>query len=145
MRIPRRGPQVLLLGLVVAPLLGGCSGDEGIETQEHGGTTALVERRTDGGMDAGIGGELVRGQGGCLAMQSAGIQQVIIWPEGSRLHSDGQSIDVGDVTIRVGDTFSGGGGDISDPMGSGYEIPSPCRNEEDAVAIASVTVTSPAS
>lgn len=145
MRTPRRGTRVLLPGLVVASLLGGCSGDEGIETQEHGGTTALVERRTDGGMDAAIGGELVRGQGGCLAMQSAETQNVIIWPEESQLHSDGQSIDVGDVTIRIGDTFSGGGGFIGDPAGSGYEIPTSCRNEGEVVVIASVTVTSPAS
>ncbi|WP_129668499.1 hypothetical protein [Phytoactinopolyspora endophytica] len=124
--------------------LAGCSG--GTEPQDpaerpeivtKAGVTALVDTRTDSGMDAEVVGELVVGPGDCLALDDGLVVRPVIWPEGSTLADDGQAIEIGrdGPTVRIGEYVEGGGGEI-DPGDATYtEIPESCLPEE-GVAVA---------
>jgi hypothetical protein len=107
-------PRTVVLGVALI-VLAGCGGD-GLKAVTHSGVTALIEGRTEGGMTAEVVGKLVVGQGGCLALATPDTAKPlpIVWPAGSKLAADGQSIEAG-RSFRVGEQIRAGGGELSPP------------------------------
>ena len=115
--------------LVVAVLsLVGCGSDTDTGTQKstESGATVLIGPDTNGGMDAITRGttELV---GSCLGARQESVVYVVVWPHGTRVADDSASITVGDHRIDLGDTFMGGGGNMSPPyLDTLPDIPADC-------------------
>lgn len=134
-----------LVGALVA--LAGCGGGgDVLDVQLHEGTTALVSTSAEGGSDAEVRGIIQVGAGGCLGLLSEGTTHPIplIWPEGSKLTEAGDAVDVpGLGVVRVGQTVSGGGGEVTNPSGDRYAaIPAACLDQDTLIEVATIkTVT----
>ena len=130
----------------VVTLLCACGGSAAVQVQQHGDTTALVSGDDGEGSDAEVRGRVQVGAGGCLglASDSASEAVAVIWPQGSELADDGQSIEIPDVgQVRVGQYVSGSGGEISNPSGDRFAaVPPECLDQElllDATRITAVS------
>lgn len=134
------GHTVLAVTLLT---LTGCGGSDTVGVQVHAGTTALIASSSDSAMDAEVRGVIQVGADGCLGVVSEGTTQPVplIWPEGSTLTEAGDAVDVpGLGTVRVGQTISGGGGEVTNPTGSRYaDIPDGCLDQ--ATLIEATTIT----
>jgi hypothetical protein len=85
---------------------------------------------------AEVHGRLVA-DSGCLWLENAGRRQLPLWPAGSRVERDGESLvvvnDDGTHAV-VGNDVSGGGGVYGDQMlveTIGEQVPAPCRGDDD--------------
>lgn len=133
--------------------LSGCGSTDTIDVQSLDGTTALVSTGSQGGSDAEVRGVIQVGAGGCLGLLSEGAAQPsegaaqpipLIWPEGSKLTEAGDAVEVPDLgRVRIGQTISGGGGEVTNPSGSRYaDIPDGCLDQStliEATTIKSAT------
>lgn len=133
-----------LAGALVA--LSGCGGADTLDVQLRDGTTALVSTSTQAGSDAEVRGVIQVGAGGCLGLLSEETTHPIplIWPEGSKLTEAGDAVDVpGLGTVRVGQTISGGGGEVTNPSGNRYaDIPDGCLDQDTLIEATTIkTVT----
>lgn len=100
--------MLVVLGLLT---LAGCG--VGVQTQRAGGSVMMAIASKPGGVQLAIfEGTLMRTDQGCLAGQISNGQTLVLqFPYGSTLAQDGQSVAVPGVgTVRLGDSFSAGGG-----------------------------------
>ena len=72
----------------------------------------MISTRSEGWMDAEVVGTLIVGPGGCFALDYENTITPVVWPKGSTLADDGQSIEISrsGPTVRTGDVIEGGGG-----------------------------------
>lgn len=117
--------------LVAVLAMVGCGSDAGTQKSTATGSTVLIGPDTNGGMDAITGGttKLV---GSCLGARRDSSLFVVVWPDGTTVADDSAVITVGDHTIDLGDTFTGGGGYMSPPYFDELpEVPADCLEAAD--------------
>ncbi|NYT93681.1 hypothetical protein [Salinispora sp. H7-4] len=130
-----------LVGLVLPmAFLSGCGEDAPGRTVKGNGVITFVAPEADGVRDALIIGELVVSKGQCLAVRTAENQTlVVVWPAGSELKTGGGTTGVevpGAGTVKVGSTFTAGGGYVTPPLGDDMpSIPETCASGTDQVAV----------
>ncbi|WP_428965455.1 hypothetical protein [Micromonospora fluostatini] len=111
---------------------------------ERDGVRTLVAPPREIVLLAGIVGELVVNDGGCLAVRGVhskpGRVRLLVWPHGTDLLADGE---VGVLTpekkeIRAGDTFTATGGWQEVPLWGGPEVPAECLGGQAGVSLIDV-------
>jgi hypothetical protein len=139
--VPVHPRSRVLTSALVLPVvfLSGCGESAPGRTVAADGVITFVAPKTDGGRDAEIAGELVVGEGQCLAVRLADNRtMVVVWPAGSELKTgDGAGVEVPDAgTVQVGSTFTASGGYVIPPLGAGMPaIPETCASGTDEVAV----------
>jgi hypothetical protein len=90
-------------------------------------------------MDAQVVGTLIVGPGGCFALDYESTITPVVWPKGSTLADDGQSVEISrsGPTVRIGDDIEGGGGEFTSPHESTTyrDVPDECLTDYDAVVV----------
>lgn len=136
---------VLVVGALVAALLPDdptripSTGGPGIETRDD--MILLVGGTADGWEDAMVYGQLIVGEGGCLALRSEafGTNHPVVWPSGTRFAApDRRSIDVpGTGVIDLGAIVIASGGYLTLPSDDPRlpSVPADCLASGSQVAV----------
>lgn len=94
------------------------------------GLLVVATGSTSGGMDALISGELVRGEGGCLSVETPDGVVLLVFPRGTELVDDDGPPGVavpGQGTYRLGDDVELGGGEVQPNAGAKQRfVPTGC-------------------
>lgn len=112
--------------LLASVLLTGCGDDS--RAVEANGVTVLVAGDVDGASTQRLAGTL-RVIDGCLGLQLAQNQWIAVFPAGTEVADDGQSVTLSDGSeLRVGDEIEASGDtyDHDDPVGGAPEVPEQC-------------------
>lgn len=132
----------LMLALAACTLvaLAGCSAEQSSDTsfravvQRAGGSTLMAAaNKPSAAADALSGGTLVHSDRGCVAIGRAdGGVSVLLFPFGSKLAEDGESVDLpGTGVVRIGDRVEHGGGVAA--LESLADVPDECRAGDDLI------------
>lgn len=117
----------------------GCSSGHDAETRfgavvqrEAGALLLVAAKEPQAGGAALVGGTLMRTDRGCISLDVAGVVTAVLFPFGSELAPDGESVQVpGSGVMRVGDKVERGGGVGYLKSLSG--VPDECRTGESLV------------
>lgn len=141
-----RNRALMICSVLLAVLAtSACGGSGQVEVQDQDGSIALVSGGGQGS-DAEVRGVVQMADGGCWGIVPEGGDAAVaaVWPEGSKLSSDGTSVEVPGVgQVRVGTTVVGAGGEVSDPSGDRYaDVPSDCLGQKLLIDVASLSSAS---
>lgn len=98
--------------VVALVALSGCSGAGDLAVQRSGGSVMMASaNEPDASMTAVVGGTLTPTDRGCLALGEQRTATPLVFPYGSKLAADGQTVEVphGGL-LRIGDEVTHGGG-----------------------------------
>lgn len=118
-------PMVLLFAL---SFNAACTSEDPTVLPANGGVEVFVGGKSEGGMDALLTGRLVVVAQRCLGIRVDEEQgdRAVLWPQGTRITGeDPLTIKVDDVTLKLGDRVSLGGGESAVV---GIELPPECQD-----------------